>query len=269
MTLTAIFIDSREPSHIQSQAYGVPSSTVTLLDCGDVWATTDALDLLIIERKTPSDLLGSIEDGRVFEQIARCRERSQWVYLVITGTLAHSLDGYTIADERVTRWRWRDVQGALLSIQEAGAGIVYCTDDSEFAATVQWLGRRERVQEKAIRTRTAARVMTTGEQILTALPGIGLQRAQTLLDEFAGNPTWALVWLSQLGTVYEVAGIKDGTKHNVRTALQLEPGQELHITRSRKEYSAPPEASLVVHGEAHVPAILNGAQGSREGAPAA
>lgn len=253
MALIGVLVDQREPPAIQTQNYGAPS-TVTLLDCGDLWATTDQGDLIICERKTPSDLLGSIEDGRIFEQMARCRERSPWAYLVVTGALAHSLDGHVVANGRVTRWRWRDVQGALLSMQEAGAGVVYCTDDAEFAATVQWLARRERVAEKVIQTRAATRVLTIGEQLLTALPGIGLQRAQALLCEFADNPAWALVWLTQPHAIGEVVGIGAGTKRNVRAALQMDDDQELCIAPLPGAYGegvetvAPLESRLAVPG---------------------
>lgn len=257
MGITALMLDGREPSTIQNLQWSV-AAPITTLPCGDVWATTDATDLLIIERKTPMDLLGSIEDGRVFDQIARCRERSAWVYLVITGNLSPSADGKVIADGKVTRWRWRDVQGALLSIQEAGAGVVYCDGDSEFAETVQWLGRRDRSAEKPVMVKTATRVLTIGEQVLTSLPGIGLKRAQEILATLP-TPAYALAWLTWTGTWQseDVAGIGDGTKRNIRAALGLIDGQELyigtqdhHAVRAVVEIQAddPLAASLVVSG---------------------
>lgn len=56
-TLQALIIDSREPEDIQQLDFGCPS-VVTALECGDLWASCADGELLVIERKTPSDRRG-------------------------------------------------------------------------------------------------------------------------------------------------------------------------------------------------------------------
>ena len=65
--------------------------------------------------------------------------------------------------------------------------------------------------------------------MLTALPGIGLERAQNVLESFSGNAANVLCWLTWLDVVDEVAGIGNGIKTNVRRALGLGAGDCLTV----------------------------------------
>ena len=200
---------------------------VTALDYGDLLCATDQGDLLLIERKTPTDLLGSIEDGRVRIQCVGMRTRTDYAYLLVCGQLAES-QGKTIADGRLTGWNWDSVQGALLSIQESGVAVVHTTA-AGFEATVIRLADRERSGEKVLPIKMDSRVMSNAEQILTSLPGIGWQRATDLLRHFEGRAGDALAWLTWEGSMGEVAGIGKGTKRDIRKALQIEADQELYL----------------------------------------
>jgi ERCC4-type nuclease len=226
--LTGAFVDSREPEHIQRLTFGGVPTVVTALECGDLWASCADGELLVIERKTTSDLLGSISDGRVFQQALKMRERSRWAYLVVTGYLQPTHDGKTFVAGKATGWDWNAVQGALLDVQETGVQIVYCEHDNGYEATVQRLAKRSRAGRVLNNTARPARIMTAGETILTALPGIGLERAQDVLAHFE-RPSQALAWLTWTDTVLEVAGIGNGIKANVRRALGLGDGESLTI----------------------------------------
>lgn len=238
MALTGVFLDSREPTSITSLKFGGVPVAVTMLDCGDAWVSCDDGQMLIVERKTTGDLLGSIKDGRLFQQCAAMRERSKWAYLMVTGTLAHTLDGHVITDNRTTNWRFDDVQGALLSCQELGVSLVTCQSDSHYEEAITRLARRERGEQKVIQPRSQARILTAQEQVLTSLPGIGLERAGALLGRF-GDASHAIAWLTWLNSFEEISGIGDGTKHNVRRALGLKPEEWLTVfTEQAAEYAA-------------------------------
>lgn len=228
--LTACMIDQREPEHVKALKFGGIPTVVTLLDCGDLWASCDDGELLVIERKTPNDLLNSISDGRLFNQCSVMRGRSVWAYVCITGALNHTVNGFVTVDGNVTGWRFDDVQGALLTCQELGVSVLFCRGDKEYEATIQRLARRERVKEKAIAPRTNGRLLTPGEQILISLPGIGLERAQALLGEF-DHVACALAWLTwrHKDSRYDIAGVGLGTKLNVRRALGLNEDEELDV----------------------------------------
>lgn len=229
MSLSAVMIDNREPAHITNLKFGGIPAVVTTLETGDLWASCADGELLVVERKTVNDLLHSIKDGRLFNQAAKLRERSPWAYLVVTGALTHSLDGHIIVDRGNTQWRYDDVQGALLTIQELGVSLIHCRDDSEYEAAIIRLAKRERCKDKVIAPRSQGKLLTPGEQILTSLPGIGLERAQLLMNEFQGDTGHAISWLTWLDTFVEIAGIGNGTKAGVRRALGLAENEWLTV----------------------------------------
>jgi ERCC4-type nuclease len=239
MSLTAAMIDNREPAHITSLKFGGVPVAVTMLDCGDAWASTDDGQMLIIERKTPSDLLGSIKDGRLFQQVAAMRERSKWSYLCVTGALAHTLDGHVITDNRTTGWKYDDVVGALITVQEMGVSLISCQSDQHYEEAIIRLSRRDRKAVKAVEPRTQARVLTQQEQVLTSLPGIGIERAGLLLGEH-GSAAYSIAWLTWMDTfAEELSGIGNGTKATVRKALGLKAEEWLAVLDTeRAAYAA-------------------------------
>jgi ERCC4-type nuclease len=233
MAITAAFLDSREPQNMQGLKFGGVPVAITTLECGDAWIATDDGNLLCIERKTPSDLLGSIKDGRLFLQCAAMRAKTPWAYLVISGAMQHTLDGHCITDNRTTGWRWDDVQMALLSCQEYGVNIVVCQSDSHYEEAIIRLSRRDRKAVKAIEPRTQARVLSAQEIVLTSLPGIGVDRAGMLLGD-CGSAAYSIAWLTNLDTITEIAGIGNGTKHNVKNALGLKADDWIEIMDSER-----------------------------------
>jgi ERCC4-type nuclease len=238
MAITAAFLDSREPQNMQGLKFGGVPVAITTLECGDAWIATDDGNLLCIERKTPSDLLGSIKDGRLFLQCAAMRAKTPWAYLLLTGALAHTLDGHVITDNRTTGWKYDDVIGALTSVQEMGVVVVSCQSDSHYEAAIIKLSRRDRREVKAVEPRTQARVLTQQEQVLISLPGIGLERAGLLLGEH-GSAAYSIAWLSWLDSISEMEGIGNGTKNGVRRALGLAADEWLSVmTTEKSAYAA-------------------------------
>lgn len=237
--LTAVMMDTREPNHIRALQFGgVPVAPVAL-ECGDLWASCADGAMLVVERKAPNDLLASIKDGRLFQQAAAMRARSAWAYVVVTGILTDSLDGHVVTNNRTSGWRWPDVMGALLTVQELGVAVTFCAGDEQYEDCVLRLARRERDNQKVLAPRTASRVLTPAETILTSLPGIGLERAQRILDYWQGNPALSLAWLTWLGTVLEIDGIGNGTKHQIRRALGLKDDEWITVfTPEASQYAA-------------------------------
>lgn len=236
MTVQMIMVDSREPSWVQELKFGGAMKMVTALDYGDAWVTASNGDMICIERKAPNDLLSSIKDNRLFNQIAGIRAKTPWAYLVVTGVLTATIAGKVIADERVSGWDWNSVQGALLTVQEMGVRVVYCQSDNDYESTVCRICSRDRKPEFVIEPLAQPKFMSPGEIMLTALPGIGLERAQTLLREFDNRPADALAWLTwhRWNEDHPVAGIGPGVKRTVRAALNLEDHMILDVCPDEK-----------------------------------
>jgi len=228
MSLTSALIDSREPAWVQALTFGTAMAAVTKLEYGDLMATTDDKALLLIERKTANDLLGSIRDGRLWPQIAGMRKQTPWVYVVVTGELRCSESGYAITSRGETQWAWASVQGALLKAQELGAMVAFARDDDDFEATVLHISARSHNEQELIKPAKTGQTLTDGEQILVSLPGIGQERLEALLG-YTSRPCWALTFLTCLNSDEKVAGIAEGTKQRIRAALQLEDTEELWV----------------------------------------
>lgn len=198
-----------------------PGSLVSIasLPAGDLKAVCPDGATILIERKTPRDLLDSIKDGRLFNQVQGLVEGSDFAYLVVTGEFAPSRNGvdcivnYHITDQ--TNWSWHSLQGALLSIQQLGCAILY---DPDYHGAVERLINRSRSDIK-IAPRREPYVFSQAENVLMALPGIGSNKALEILKHF---PTvgYALEWLSSPGDFEpKIPGIGSGIKNKINEFL--------------------------------------------------
>lgn len=191
---------------------GIPE--VVNLPAGDIW-----LDNVIIERKEPHDLLESIKDGRLFNQCAEMRLHSDHCYLLILGQLIWGYDGKIIG----IGWNFRSIQGALLQVQELGVGVVYAQDKTDLATSLVWLHKRNQINQIILPQRKQAESLSPEIQMLSSLPGIGLERATELLKNY--NLIDALLCL--IDEDCKVNGIGPKTKQNIRNLLNLAQGETL------------------------------------------
>jgi len=228
MSLRAVMIDRREPAWIQNLSFGGAMTAVTELQYGDLLATTDDGVLLAIERKTPTDLLNSIRDDRLWSQLAGIRATSQWAYLLVTGSLQCGSDGNVVTDSRPTGWSWAALQGALLQVQELGVFVVFASNDADYEPTVARLAARSHQAEIVIPPAREPRILSEAERVLTALPGIGYEKVVPIL-EYCSNAAWALSYLTHLENQERIPGIGPGTKRAVRRALGLNDDQMLSV----------------------------------------
>lgn len=229
--ITALMLDSREPDWVQKMDFpGIPT-TVTMLPEGDVMAATDTGEIILIERKTPDDFLGSLRDERLFPQLANMLERTRWCYLVISGEFARGQNGKVIT-ERETGWAYSAVQGALLSIQEMGIFIVYCAGDADYRDCILRIGKRERKADLLLMPARFPRILSIPESIVASLPGIGIERLNAVMAA-AGSAAWALSALTDNST--KIPGISNGIKSRIRAALGLKEGQFLDVTLDHED----------------------------------
>jgi len=209
-----IKIDTREPQSIQGLTWNDALVSTAQLDAGDIEIMTPDGHLILIERKTPRDLLDSIKDRRLFNQCEAMVKRTQWSYLVVCGVFLHGLDDCVWIDRKPdkTNWSWHSLQGALLSVQELGVGIIY---DADFQGAVERIVNRSRNDVK-ITPRRESYVFEAQESLLMALPGIGSKKAVELCKLFPALAN-TLVWLTH--PEYEepkIKGIGKKTREKIR-----------------------------------------------------
>lgn len=239
MAISAIMIDQREPEHIRQQ---FPDAAVTLLETGDAWVACDDGHILLIERKTSEDLLSSLKDGRLLEQISRLvndrinqqlqgKTQTYWPYLIITGTLSPDRDGNAFTG-RATGWNWNAVQGALLTVQEMGCYVIHCPSDTEYANTIKMLGNRNRKEVIDILPQKEALPVDAKSVFLMGLPGIGLDRARQILEWSGGVLAHAIVGLTDLDIK---SPIGDATRQKIRGFLGLRDKQTIELSLDQED----------------------------------
>jgi ERCC4-type nuclease len=226
MGITAIMIDSREPEWVQKLEFGGLPKTVTMLDWGDCMAATDDGSMVLVERKTPDDFLGSLRDERLFLQLSNMLLITRYGYLMITGELQRGPGGVVVTDRGQTGWSWAAVQGALLTIQEMGIFVTYSGGDQDYEAAILRLGNRDRKAVLELGPAKKVRLLDPSEAIVSTLPGIGIERLHQVM-EYCQTAANALVALTDEDT--QIPAVPMSVKKRVRQALGLTPGQEFQI----------------------------------------
>jgi len=239
--IMAMTVDSREDGWIKAWQASPPALLqdipimVDQLPNGDARIWCQDGYVLSVERKTPSDFLSSIPTDHIFDQAARMvKERLELGYLpflVVTGEMLRNPNtGMTIipGSRHGDGWNWNAVQGALLTIQEAGVPVVFCAGDMDYARCLDWLaGRNHGVT--VINPSREIMALTPQERVLCGFPGIGPELAGDILKK-AGSLAWAIDWLCDLSpTCPKIPGIALGRKQVIVKTLELDDGNTLGV----------------------------------------
>ena len=144
---------------------------------------------VLVERKTVSDLHGSLASGRLFAQIGRIRDEAPFPYLLVEGSDLDAGPRHPNA-----------VRGALLAIAELGVSTIRSVDAVDSA---RWLHRLvvRGARRRATASPPARRAAVPGVAVLAGVPGISTGIAATLVERFgsvegvlaAGPDEWAAV----------------------------------------------------------------------------
>jgi ERCC4-type nuclease len=210
-----ITIDTNDAIQVGHLQWPGALVSIASLPAGDLYAMCPDGATILIERKTPRDLLDSMQDGRLFNQIVGLVEGADFAYLLVTGEFMQTKTGVNcvvnshITD--VTGRSWHSLQGTLLSIQQLGCAILY---DPDYHGAVERIINRSRDDIK-VGPRRESYVFSPEENVLMALPGIGSNKAVEILKRFPSVGI-ALEWLTDPG-IFEpkIPGIAGGTKQKI------------------------------------------------------
>lgn len=228
-TATAVLVDTREPAWVRELRFGGAPVALRALDAGDVHVLCSDGAVLGVERKTPGDLIHSTLDGRLFAQAARLRATTPHAYLLLDGLAFRGRGGQVVDAGRDTGFSWVAWQGALLTAQELGVAVLQLPEGA-FEEGVLGLVKRARGPVRP--ARRALALDDPGVTILTALPGVGYDRALALLRTCGTVATalWALTethprtWTNTPEGRAALGGIGPKRKALVRGALGLADG---------------------------------------------
>ncbi|WP_439932563.1 ERCC4 domain-containing protein [Pelomicrobium sp. G1] len=231
-----IVVDDREQSSsllpllLESAAFEV---RVERLKLGDYQVD----GRFLFERKTLSDLVLSIEDGRLFNQALRfAQAKGLRPALVLEGT-SKDLGGHGMA--------WEAIQGALVTVcLFIGLPVLRTRSPAETVRTFLYVARQGRTLAHGALPRRGWRPKGKAalqRYLLQGLPGIGPARATRLLERFG---TVERILTASEGELASVAGIGTHTARRIRWAVE-EPGARYEPRFAAEIHDRPASSSLL------------------------
>ena len=248
--MTTLLVDTNEfatAPYIVKQLQEVFTILPVKLRCGDINVCLPNGNLLIIERKAPSDLLASIGDGRLFDQAERMVTLSPWSFIIINGAITYNNSDMAVIDGEASNWRGASVRNALLAVQLAGC-VVTSTDGVGLICTIEEIISlcSKTDHSPSVRKQRALTFppIDTRIEILAQFPGVGYKRAEAILryvaacpvnpdDEF-GSIASAIEWATLLPLINENShpeGWGKITIANFRTILGLAADEYLNVRK--------------------------------------
>lgn len=166
-------------------------------------------DRLVVERKYHSDFVGSIIDGRIFEQAKEMKEGFERPVFIIEGVSNRNISINAL-------------KAAIATLAtNFGASVISTKNPKDTALTIFWLAKKEQQEkgrEVSIRVGKKSKdERRLQEQIVCGLPGVNTTICKRLLDKFGSVEA---VFSATEEELREVKGI--GKKLAVRIRKVLE-----------------------------------------------
>lgn len=149
-----------------------------------------------VQRKERGDLMSSLADGRLGEQIAKLRALPR-SHLIIEGRLSYTTDGTLMGSGKYGRELTREyMDGVLWSVQNAGTWVSYTDSLGETCDMLEHLAKWwAKDKHRGLATRgpvTATWGVPDARDyqihLLTGIPNVGPELAGRILDRFGGLP---------------------------------------------------------------------------------
>lgn len=174
-----IVVDHRETkNHVFTHLKDTDSELVCeQLKTGDFICS----DRVVIERKTVSDFVQSMIDGRIFRQVAEMKECFEKPVLIVEGDIERMFSDRDVHPNAI--------RGALAAIAiDHHVPIIWTSDARETAEQIYWIARREQSGEKrtvAVRSHEKKKTTSGHQEFLVAgLPDINTKLGRNLLKKF-------------------------------------------------------------------------------------
>jgi ERCC4-type nuclease len=166
---------------------------------------------LLVERKTLQDLVGSIKDGRLFDQACRLANSPLQTLIILEGTTKNMQ----------AKMRREAIQGALITVSVYfGIPLLRSMSPEETIQLMLYTAQQGRARVQGGLPRKGKRPQGKRKiqlHILQGLPNIGAERASALLAEF-GSVEAVLTATSD--ELQRIDGIGAGTAKQIRWAVQ-------------------------------------------------
>ncbi len=166
-----------------------------------------------VEHKTPEDFIGSVR-GRLWQQAVELRENFNHAFIVVDGTMEDLLD---LVPENQHNSIWAAVNSLNTRYRTP---VLFCGKNN-LATQLYWLLNKA-TDEKVIDYTPVRKQAPTKDlqvHLISALPGIGHEKAKRILEEY-GSPLRAFNLLQEWSDSIEGVGKK--TVEKIHTIISEE-----------------------------------------------
>lgn len=165
-------------------------------------------DRIVFERKTHSDFISSIIDGRLFDQVSNLKENFEKTILIIEGSSNRDINENAL-------------RAALASVVvNNGVSILNTKNPQDTAKTIFWIAKKEQEENKSgIVFKVGKKPLDEGklkEMIIAGLPGISRVISKRLLEHFGSVEK---VFNASEEDLKKVNGIGDKLAKNIRRVV--------------------------------------------------
>ena len=195
--------------------------------CSDFLFPSTEFGLVGVQRKELSDLVASVQDGRLAKELGMMK-RLGLALLVVEGRATWTNDGF--ATWTRTRWRVTQHLGTLWSVQLSGCWVITSTTAQETSALIsafmRWTAKPRHIALESRPGPTSDEWGKVGNRewgihLLQGFRGIGPTNARAIYEHFGTVP---LVWSVGLLDLVEVPGIGPQKAERLMEALGTEDG---------------------------------------------
>ncbi len=231
-----IIIDSREPAWVKALPFYGAQKAILSMEFGDIWATCEDGQTLVIERKEPEDLIGSMTSNRLIRQmygLSQLRNGGVWPYLMIMGEILPGPNGKTFVAGKMRNINYAAVQGELLNIQELGVFVYTALSSRDLEEAVLRLSNRSREPLMTIPpAKRQGAALSRPADFISGLPGIGASMAEAIVMN-TGTAAKALEYLTGRR---EIPNVQVGARRRekIRNCLGLKESEILKVERKDK-----------------------------------
>jgi Fanconi anemia group M protein len=161
-----------------------------------------------IERKTHSDFISSIIDGRIFEQAKTLKEGFEKPIIIIEGYSTREINGNAL-------------KGAIASLLvDWGISLLTTKNSLDTAKTIYWIAKKEQTKSRGgISVRVGKKpkeIKRLQEKIISGLPGVSTIISKRLLDYFGSVEN---VFKAREGELKKVKGMGKKLVKKIRKIL--------------------------------------------------
>ena len=234
--IRSVIIDSREPPEVKKLSFYGARKTILEMEYGDIWATCEDGQTLVIERKEPEDFINSMCSNRMIKQaygLSKLRDGGLWPYVMIMGEFIPGPNGRTYVNGSLRNINYAAIQGELLSIQELGVFVIHANNSNDLEEAVLRLSNRERSESMTIpAAKRQGTTMSPPADFLSGLPGIGPGLADAIILN-TRTAAHALELMTNKGTIPNVQ-IGSKRRARIRTMLGLKENEEIKVIKNGK-----------------------------------